>query len=171
VEALSRGYGRLLDAMMTVAAVLLFAMTMLIGADVALRNLGGGGLPFSAEVSEDIIYLVTLLAAPWLLRRGQHIRVDIVLRVIPRSLAWALEWVGDLIGLICCLFLAWYGLRVAAESYGTGAMSIKTLVTPEWWILAPLPIAFTLLAIEFLFRMRRLAQAERGPRDDAVSAA
>ena len=40
---------------------------------------------------------------------------------------------------------------------------------PEWWFLAPLPICFALLAIEFVFRMRRLA-AER-PRDDAVSAA
>jgi hypothetical protein len=28
-----------------------------------------------------------------------------------------------------------------------------------------------LVAIEFLFRMHRLAHAERGPRDDAVSAA
>jgi TRAP-type C4-dicarboxylate transport system permease small subunit len=42
---------------------------------------------------------------------------------------------------------------------------------PEWWFLAPLPICFALLAIEFVFRMRRLRSAEIGPRDDAVSAA
>jgi len=42
---------------------------------------------------------------------------------------------------------------------------------PEWWFLAPLPICFALLAVEFVFRMRRLGQAEIGPRDDAVSAA
>ena len=34
-----------------------------------------------------------------------------------------------------------------------------------------LPICFLLLAIEFVFRMRRLAASEIGPRDDAVSAA
>jgi hypothetical protein len=38
-------------------------------------------------------------------------------------------------------------------------------------MLAPLPVAFALLGIEFLFRMHRLAHATRGPRDDAVSAA
>jgi TRAP-type transport system small permease protein len=114
---------------------------------------------------------VTLFSAPWLLRQGQHIRVDIVLRVLPRRLAWTLEWVGDVLGLACCLYFVVYGTRVAAESYASGAVSIKTLVTPEWWLLAPLPVAFALVAIEFLFRMHRLAHAERGPRDDAVSAA
>jgi hypothetical protein len=48
-------------------------------------------------------------------------------------------------------------------------VSIKTLVTPEWWLLSVLPVAFLALSIETLFRMRRLALAERAPRDDAVS--
>jgi TRAP-type C4-dicarboxylate transport system permease small subunit len=170
VEELSRGYGRLLDGMMLLASALILVMALLIGADVLLRNVGAGGLPWSAEVSEDIIYLVTLFAAPWLLRQGQHIRVDILLRALPRAAAWVLEWVGDALGLACCLYFMWYGARVAAESFSTGALSIKTLVTPEWWMLAPLPAAFALLGLEFLFRMHRLAHAERGPRDDAVSA-
>ena len=59
----------------------------------------------------------------------------------------------------------------STSSYKSGAMTIKTLVTPEWWLLAPLPVAFLLLAIEMLFRMRRLALAERAPREDAVTAA
>ena len=42
---------------------------------------------------------------------------------------------------------------------------------PEWWLLAPLPLCFLLLAIEFLFRMRRLAIGPVGPRDEAISAA
>jgi hypothetical protein len=33
-----------------------------------------------------------------------------------------------------------------------------------------MPIAFALLAIEFVFRMHRLARAEQRPREDAVSA-
>ena len=52
-----------------------------------------------------------------------------------------------------------------------GSINIKTLVTPEWWTLAPLPLGFALLGIEFIFRMHRLSVAEVGLRDDAVSAA
>jgi TRAP-type C4-dicarboxylate transport system permease small subunit len=42
---------------------------------------------------------------------------------------------------------------------------------PEWWIFAPMPICFLMLAAEFVFRMRALAMSERAPRDDATSAA
>ena len=171
VARLSAAYGRVLDALMLVAAALILAMALAIGGDVLFRNLGTRGLPWSAEISEDILYLVTLLTAPWLLRQGRHIRVDILLRVLPRGLAWALEWAGDLIGFACCLYFVVYGTRIAAQSHASGAVSIKTLVTPEWWLLAPLPAAFALVAVEFLFRMHRLAHSERGPRDDAVSAA
>jgi TRAP-type C4-dicarboxylate transport system permease small subunit len=137
---------------------------------VFLRNIGAGGIPPSNELSEESLYLITLLAAPGLLRQGQHIRIDIVLRALPRHVGWILEWVGDVVGLICCLVFVWYGTSVAAASFFDGSISIKTLVLPEWWLLAPMPIAFALLAIEFVFRMQRLASAERRPREDAVSA-
>jgi TRAP-type transport system small permease protein len=169
MERLSHAFGRLLDGLMLVACLLLLVMTALIGADVVGRNARLGGLPWSGEISEDILYLMTLLAAPWLLRQGRHIRVDILLRALPLRLGWLFEWIGDLLGLACSVYFIWYGWKVLAASYQAGAITIKTLVTPEWWLLAPLPFAFLLLAIEFIFRMHRLVRAERAPRTDAVS--
>ena len=168
---LAHWYSRLLEALTLLACLLLLTMTLLIGADVLLRNVGLGGIAPSNELSEDIIYLMTLFAAPGLLRQGQHIRIDIVLRVLPLEVGWLLEWISDILGLICCLYFVWYGTRVAAASFASGALSIKTLIIPEWWLLVPMPLAFVLLSIEFVFRMHRLALAERRPRDDAVSAA
>jgi TRAP-type transport system small permease protein len=168
---LSEWYGRLLDALVSLACLLLLLMTVMIGADVVSRNLGGGGVAVSNELSEDILYLMTLLSAPWLLRQGQHIRVDIILRTLPVRVAWLLEWVGDIVGLFCCLYFVWYGYLITRASYDAGSINIKTLVTPEWWTLAPLPFGFALLAVEFVFRMHRLSVTEIGLRDDAVSAA
>jgi TRAP-type C4-dicarboxylate transport system permease small subunit len=167
---LSRWYGHVLEGMLGVACLLLLIMTLMIGADVLLRNLGLGGVPPSNELSEDSLYLITLLAAPGLLRQGQHIRIDIVLRALPFRLGWLLEWLGDILGIVCCLFFVWYGARVAAASLANGSLSIKTLVLPEWWLMAPMPVAFALLTVEFVFRMHRLAHAEKRPREDAVSA-
>ena len=174
-DRLSGAYGRLLSSMALVGCAILMAMMAIIVADVALRNLAVPGLPrglaWSNEISELMLYLITMCVAPWLLRQGQHIRVDILLQALPARLAWLFEWIGDLIGLACCVVIAWYGTQAAWSSYAAGAVNIKTLVTPEWWALAPLPLVFVLLAIEMVFRMIRLAQAERGPRHDAVSAA
>jgi TRAP-type C4-dicarboxylate transport system permease small subunit len=172
VQAFERGYGRLLEVFAAVACALILGMTLMICADVLLRNvrvLPIAGLEWANEISEAMLFLITLLTAPWLLRRGQHIRVDIILRAVPPRAGWLMEWAVDLLGLACCAMIAWYSARAAFASFKAGSVSIKTLVTPEWWLLIALPIAFTALTIEMLFRMRRLYLAERAPRDDAVS--
>jgi TRAP-type C4-dicarboxylate transport system permease small subunit len=174
MDRVSAQFGKLLDALALLACALLFLMMLMICADVLLRNMalipGMRGIPGSNELSEAMLFLITMLSAPWLLRRGQHIRVDIVLRAIPKKLAWYCEWACDGLALACCAVMVFYGTHMTANSYAAGSMSIKTLITPEWWLLAPLPAAFALLGIEVLFRMRRLYHGERAPREDAVTA-
>ena len=174
MERLSQLYGRMLAGLALLACALLFLMTLMICADVLLRNVplvaGVQGLPWSNELSEAMLFLLTMLTAPWLLRRGQHIRVDILLRALPRRTGWVCEWISDALALGCCLVMMIFGGKAAWASLQGGSMSIKTLVTPEWWLLAPLPVAFALLAGELVFRMQRLYVGERAPRDDAVSA-
>jgi TRAP-type C4-dicarboxylate transport system permease small subunit len=175
IDRISTGYSRFLAWLALLGCAILMAMMLIIVADVALRNLAVPGMPrglaWSNEISELMLYLLTMCVAPWLLRQGQHIRVDIVLQAVPPGLAWYMEWVGDVIGLACCLVIAWFGTQAAWASYVSGSVNIKTLVTPEWWALAPLPLVFVLLAVEMVFRMIRLQRAERMPRSDAVSAA
>ena len=174
-QRLEARFGTLLEALALVASLALLAMMAIICGDVLTRNVAVPGLPrgiaWSNEISELLLYAMTLLAAPWLLREGRHIRVDILLRALPGRLAYACEWIADALGLACCCWLVVYAASATKKSWAGDALSIKTLVMPEWWILAPLPICFLLLAIEFVFRMRRLKRAEVGPRDDAVSAA
>jgi TRAP-type C4-dicarboxylate transport system permease small subunit len=173
VERLSRAYGRFLTGLALAGCAVLFAMMLLICADVLLRNVrlvpGVYGISWSAEVTEYCLYLITLLTAPWLLRQGQHIRIDILLRVLPGRAAWLLEWLGDALALVCCAVIAFLGWKATSASLAIGAMVVKTLAVPEWWLLAPLQVTFVILAIEVLFRMERLHAGPRGPRSDAVS--
>ncbi len=165
IERLSGAYGMLLRALASIACAFLFLAMGLICADILLRNVhllpGVYGLPWSDEASESSLYLVTLLAAPWLLRQGQHIRVDIVLQALPPKLAWYAEWLVDVLALSCCVTIARYGLTTTIASYQAGSMTMKTVTTPEWWHLSAIPIAFALLSLEMLFRMRRLYLGRR----------
>jgi TRAP-type C4-dicarboxylate transport system permease small subunit len=168
MERLSALFGRLLSALALAGCAVLFAMMLVICVDVLLRNVrivpGVHGVSWANEVTEYALYLITMLTVPWLLRRGQHIRIDILLRTMPRRLAWYCEWLSDLCALACCVVIAFCGWK-AIDS-----MVVKTLAVPEWWLLAPLQASFALLAVEMLFRMRRLHAGERGPREDAVTA-
>lgn len=173
MQRLESAYGRLLEAFALAGCALILGMTLMICADVLLRNVrvvpGVVGLEWANEISEAMLYLITLLTAPWLMRQGQHIRVDIVLRAVPKPVGWALEWVVDALALGCCAVIAYYGARAALGSWQAGSLSIKTLITPEWWLLSVLPAAFLALTLEMFFRMRRLWLGPRAPRDDAVS--
>jgi TRAP-type C4-dicarboxylate transport system permease small subunit len=166
---LSFTFGRLLDALAIVAALILLAMVVVVSADIVLRNTGAGGFAWANEVSEYALYGMTLLTAPWLLRRGQHVRLDLVLTMVPARAAWLMEAAGDIVGLVVCLVLVRYGAVMAIDSWRLGAITIKSLVFPEWWLLAPLPVTFALLALEFVLRFLRLLAGERTRRIEATS--
>jgi TRAP-type transport system small permease protein len=166
---LSNLFGRLLNALAVAAALTLLAMVVMVTADILLRNLTRTGFAWSNEVSEYALYVITLLTAPWLLRRGQHVRIDLVLTLVPVRLAWLMEAVGDVVGFAVCLVMMRYGLKMTLDSAILGSITIKNLVFPEWWLLWPLPACFALLAIEFAFRFDRLIRSEPGRRVEATS--
>jgi TRAP-type transport system small permease protein len=168
MHKLSAAFGRLFEALAVLAALILFAMVVIVTADIVLRNLTRGGILWANEVSEYALYGMTLLTAPWLLRRGQHIRLDLVLVMLPTRVAWLVEAASDVVGFAVCVALVRYGFLMASDSFRIGAITIKNLVFPEWWLLAPLPAAFLLLAIEFVFRLHRLT-GERTRRVEATS--
>ena len=158
---LTESLGRLFDFLALVAALLLLIMVALVTADIVLRNAVGTGFAWANEVTEYALYLTTLLTAPWLLRRGQHVRIDMALVLVPPRLAWTFEAAGDIIGLTASLVLVWFGTVMTAQSARLGSLTIKDLVFPEWWLLAPLPICFALIAVEFVVRFHRLLGAPR----------
>ena len=174
IRRLSELYGKLLAGLALAGCAVLFAMMLVICADVFLRNVrlipGMLGVTWANEVTEYALYFITMLTAPWLLRQGLHIRIDLLLRAVPKAAAWAMEWLVDLVCLSCCAVMAWYGFKAVASSYAIQGMVVKVLAVPEWWLLVPLPMCFVLLGIEVLFRMQRLYAGERGPRADAVTA-
>ena len=100
---LSNLFGKLLNALAIAAALTLLAMVVMVTADILLRNLTRTGFAWSNEVSEYALYVITLLTAPWLLRRGQHVRVDLVLTLVPVRVAWLMEAAGDVLGFAVCL--------------------------------------------------------------------
>ena len=53
------------------------------------------------------------------------------------------------------------GLVAIGDSRGIGALVIKTLVFPEWWLFVPLPAAALLIGAEFVRRIGRALAAPK----------
>jgi TRAP-type transport system small permease protein len=162
---LGRAYCRLLQAGAIAAAVLLGAVALLVTADVVARNIGLGSIPWIIEVSEYSLPLATFLVAPWLLQRGEHVRLDQLVAALPPAAGRALGRLADAGGLAVCAVFVIYGAKAVASSARQGSLVIKAVVFPEWWLYAPVPVCFALLAVEFARRLAaRAPGAGAGPR-------
>jgi TRAP-type transport system small permease protein len=148
-----RAYLALLHAGAVAAALLLGGLALLVTADVVARNLGWGTLPWILEVSEYCLPLATFLVVPWLLARGEHVRVDVLVTLLPRRIARALERAADAVGVAVSAIFVVYGIRAIASSVQQGSLVMKSVVFPEWWLFAPVPLSFAFLAAEFLRRL------------------
>jgi TRAP-type transport system small permease protein len=159
-------YRRVMQACGVLAALLIGAIVVLVCYDVIGRNLGIRSLPWIVEVTEYALPLITLLAAPWLLFRAEHVRLDLLNNTLSASALQTLDRIASLVGLAVSLAIVWYALKVIADTRSIGAMVMKSLVFPEWWLFVPVPLSFGLMAIEC---GRRLFQPARGGGVSAAS--
>lgn len=148
-------YQRVMHGCGLAAALSLAIVMLLICCDVVLRNLGLASMPWVVEVTEYALYFCTFLAAPWLLHRNEHVRLDLLAAKLSRRQARDLERLIAVLCLCVSLALTWYSLAVIADARAAGTVVIKTLRFPEWWLFIPLPLCFGLLALESLRRLLR----------------
>lgn len=123
--------------------------------DLALRLFGLGNLSGLNEVIEYLLFAGVFLGAPWVLRQGSHVRVDLLVGNLPPGVATGLERLLDLVGCIICLALLRYGWINLDSAWMFQSMQHKYFAMPEWVLLSVFVACFALLAIEFLFRLLR----------------
>lgn len=149
-----RVYLAILQAFASAAAVIVGAMALAVTFDVVARNLGWGNTGWVVELSEYSLPVATLLVAPYLLQRNEHVRLDVLLVYLPKRVTLFLERCADVLGMMICAVFVWYGAKLILDSAQLGSMVVKTLSIPEWWQYALIPVSFSLLAVEFARRLR-----------------
>ena len=149
-----RAYALLLQAFAYIAAVLVGAMALAVTLDVVGRNLGWSNTGWVVELTEYSLPVATLLVAPYLLYRNEHVRLDVVLVLLPKRISLFLERSADVLGMMICAIFVWCGAKLIMDSARLGSMVVKTLAIPEWWQYALVPVCFVLLALEFARRLR-----------------
>jgi len=146
-----------LIAGMVAASIGCFAV--LIPFDLMLRKLKWGNLPWLGEGIEYALYVGVFLSAAWVLQKGAHVRVDIIIAALPKRLAIRMERVIDIVGAILCAVLCYYGVTAAITEYMDETLPDKDLRIDNWYMMVAFALAFALLTIEFLLRVRRAGEA------------
>lgn len=158
MRALARLHERLLAACGAVAALSIAFIAVGVSLDVVMRNAGIGGISWMLEASEYGLFIGTFLGAPWALRLGAHVRVDVLIDGLPPRARRAADLFADVIGLAVSAVILHYSVRVAAAAYHHGARMIKDLIFPEWYLYALIAFSAMLLCIEFVHRIAILVR-------------
>ena len=141
-------HAALMRACGAVAAAVLAVITVMVCFDVISRNLGFRSVVWINEVTEYALPIATLAAAPWLMWRNQHVRLDLLGAVLSPAAQRRVDRFSAALGLLVSLLMVWYSIRMLLDSRGAGSIVLKALVFPEWWLFVPVPIGFGLLALE-----------------------
>ena len=103
------------------------------------------------EIQWYLYAAIFLLAAPYTLKRDEHVRIDVIAgRFSKRAQAWM-----DLFGfafflLPVCLVILWYAYPYAKLAFDTGEMSLNAGGLPQWPAKILVPIGFALMILQGL---------------------
>jgi TRAP-type C4-dicarboxylate transport system permease small subunit len=150
VKHLARGYDALLNGMALAAGVLMVAMMAMIVADVVLRNLGYQSSAHFFTFTEYFLLLIPLLGAPWLVREKGHIYIELLVGALPPRPRQALMWVIVIVSLAVCAVLAWYGGAITVQNFVQNEKDVRSFDMPRWMLMLSMPLAFGMMALEFL---------------------
>ena len=145
-------FDRIIGILAFLAGVLLAYAMLSVDIEIITRFFTGRAQLWVVEVCEYILLLVTFLGATWVLKREEHVVMDVVVsRLEPRTQT-ILNIITSIIGAIVCLTIFWYGAGVTWENYQKGIVFYKAVGFPKAPIMAVIPIGCLLLSIQFLKR-------------------
>ena len=148
-------FNRTIYALIVLVAISIGSFAVLIPFNLFIVKTGIGAIWWLHEGVEYALYVGVFLGAPWVLQQGAHVRVDVLVSALPTNAAAWLERILDLIGASLSLVLCIYGARLAMSEYQDGTLPDKDLRIANWIMMTVFAVAFFLVAIEFLFRVRR----------------
>jgi TRAP-type C4-dicarboxylate transport system permease small subunit len=156
------------------SAVILLVITAATGVTIFGRFFGWSAPGWIVQFTEYGVFWIPLLGAAWLIRRDQHVNVDIIISRIKPQGKKIITCIHHIMGLLVCIILLNSSCNVWLELKERMIMDLQVIDMPKYIILTVLPVGFFLMAVQFLIKLietirRSLPQDSSetvGPSDD-----
>ncbi len=143
-------FDRFLNLLAILAGLMLVALTILICLDVTARYFRLFAMPWSLDVAKYLLYGITFFGAPWLLRDGGHITIDLFITGLSSNARRKVQTISYYFGAVVSLVLTFYACRIVYTSWSQKVMINETFVFPEWYLFALAPPIFLILFLTFV---------------------
>ncbi len=140
--------GRIASALAWFSSLLLFAVGVMLTYEVVARYFFNSPTIWAEELSRLFMIWAVFLASATLLRWDDHIRVTVVVDLLPEAPRRAMRVVTLTFVAVVAGFVAWHGLPIALQSYEVGRTTGSMLGIPQWWWQAVIPLGFGLVCLQ-----------------------
>lgn len=142
----------IIDTGAALAAGLLIALMLATTVKVLFRYGLNQSLIGVDQISGMLLLYIAFLGAAWVLRRNEHVIIDLLLGHVGRRTRWLLMLASSLIGAVVCLVVAVFGAMEVINSIERGIRIPAEIEMPRAVNLIVIPIGFLLMGLQFLRR-------------------
>lgn len=137
------------------AAIAIFGLLFIIAAvclEIVLRTFFDQSLVWVIEFSEYALLYITFLGTSWLLRRDEHVSVDLLTLAVNAVWRRRLGLLSAALGLTVALVLTVFGATITLEHMHKGTFKPTIMEFPTWIVLLVIPIGSAVLSLRFVHR-------------------
>jgi TRAP-type C4-dicarboxylate transport system permease small subunit len=159
-----RSFLRLIDglcglgAALAAAACLILAIMLVV--EVITTSFMAWSQPWAVEYSGYFLAATLFAGTGWTLSQGGHIRVSVVIQLLPARGRWLADLLATAFALGLTVFVTWFMVENAARSFARNSLSSYASETPLWIPQSMLAFGWAVLALGLLARGLRLLRGE-----------
>lgn len=150
MHLINRLFDLLIDFKAVLGRLLIVLMAILVFIDVITLQIFDFSLSWIFEVNEHLLLFITFLGATFVLRRNEHIKMDLILNLLNKKQTRVVELVNSLVGMIVSLIMTVTGFMTTMNLYEKNILTEAVLSIPRFLIVMIIPIGFLFLTIQFL---------------------
>ncbi|HLR30290.1 MAG TPA: TRAP transporter small permease [Paenalcaligenes sp.] len=140
------------------AAAFLVALTLVILVQI-IGRMFGRLIPSADDFAVWAMASSVFLGLPYAMLRGDHIRVTLILQVLPKRLHYGYEILATLFALVVSVWGSYYCVIFVYESFIYNELAPGMVPVPMWMPQLGMPIGLVLFS---LMLVRRLVMCVRG---------
>ena len=153
----------MIDGGAALAAVLLIAVMLTTTVKVVFRYGLHKGLIGVDQISGTMLLYIAFLGAAWVLKREEHVTLDIALNALRPKYRRQMLVLGSIVASLVCLILSGVGTAEVISSLQRDIRIPAELEIPRAINLVVIPIGCLLLGLQFLRRAWRIARSITSP--------
>jgi C4-dicarboxylate transporter, DctQ subunit len=152
-KLLISGNDLVIKGMAVLSGMLVVTLTSLICLAVLLRYYFSLSVGWATELTEYFIFLVVMLATPWVLKNNKHVMVDVIVNIVNPKVRRQFAIITNFIGGLASGALFYYSMLATYENYVKGTMMIKIMPIPKYWPLLFIPIMAFFTTLQFAIKI------------------